>query len=68
LSASRWRASWSGEDPGGKRDASGSSEANLDPLSYVGAIGLLIVIATVAALLPAKRAFGIDPMLALHYE
>ena len=42
--------------------------SNLDPTSYVGAISLLLVIATVAALLPAKRALGIDPMRALHYE
>jgi len=41
---------------------------NLDPLSYVGALGVLVIIVTIAALLPARRALKLDPMRALHYE
>jgi len=42
--------------------------SNLDPVSYVGAIGFLASIAVVAALLPARRALRVDPMRALHTE
>jgi ABC-type antimicrobial peptide transport system permease subunit len=42
--------------------------SNLDPLSYVGALGVLVIIVTIAALLPARRALKLDPMRALHYE
>jgi ABC-type antimicrobial peptide transport system permease subunit len=42
--------------------------SNLDPVSYVGAIGFLACIAVVAALLPARRALRVDPMRALHTE
>jgi ABC-type antimicrobial peptide transport system permease subunit len=42
--------------------------SNLDPVSYVGAIGFLACIAVVAALLPARRALRVDPMQALHTE
>jgi predicted permease len=42
--------------------------SNLDPVSYVGAIGFLACIAGVAALLPARRALRVDPMRALHTE
>jgi predicted permease len=42
--------------------------SNLDPVSYVGAIGFLGGIAVVAALLPARRALRVDPMRALHTE
>jgi ABC-type antimicrobial peptide transport system permease subunit len=42
--------------------------SNLDAASYAGAVGLLIVIASGAALMPAKRALGVDPMRALHHE
>jgi predicted permease len=42
--------------------------SNLDPMSYVGAISFLTLIAIVAALLPARRALRVDPMRALHTE
>ena len=42
--------------------------SNLDPLSYASGLGILITIATAAALLPARRALSVDPMRALHYE
>ena len=42
--------------------------SNLDPLSYVGGLGILVAIATVAALLPARRALHVDPVNALRCE
>jgi predicted permease len=42
--------------------------SNLDPVSYIGAIGFLGCTAVVAALLPARRALRIDPIRALHTE
>lgn len=42
--------------------------SGLDPLSYVGAIGLLATIASLAALWPARRALRIDPMQVLRHE
>jgi predicted permease len=42
--------------------------SNLDPIGYAGGIGVLIAIATVAALLPARRALRVDPVRALHEE
>jgi putative ABC transport system permease protein len=40
----------------------------LDPFTYVSAAVLLIVIAAVAAYLPARRASHVDPLVALRYE
>lgn len=42
--------------------------SGLDPLSYVGAIGLLATIASLAALWPARKALRIDPMEVLRHE
>jgi predicted permease len=42
--------------------------SNLDPLTYSAAIGLLVAIAAIAALVPARRALRIDPMRALRHE
>jgi predicted permease len=42
--------------------------SNLDPLSYAGAMGVLLAIATAAALLPARQALRVDPLRALRYE
>jgi predicted permease len=42
--------------------------SNLDPLSYVAALAILLAIATLAALLPAEQALRVDPMRALHNE
>lgn len=41
---------------------------NLDPLGYGGAIGTLLVILAIAALLPARRALRVNVAEALHYE
>jgi predicted permease len=42
--------------------------SNLDPLSYVAAIAVLLAIAAVAALLPARGALRVDPTRALHCD
>ena len=42
--------------------------SNLDPTTYLAAIAIFSVVAAVAALLPARRALRIDPMLALRYD
>jgi putative ABC transport system permease protein len=39
-----------------------------DPLSFGLAICLMLLIAGIAALLPARRAMRVDPMVALRYE
>jgi ABC-type antimicrobial peptide transport system permease subunit len=39
-----------------------------DPVTLMGAVILLITIATLATWLPARRAARIDPMEALRYE
>jgi ABC-type antimicrobial peptide transport system permease subunit len=42
--------------------------SNWDPLSYAGAVLLLAVTSGVAALIPARRALKVDPMVALRCE
>ena len=42
--------------------------SNLDPIAYLAAPALFVLVATIAALLPARRALRIDPMLALRYD
>jgi ABC-type antimicrobial peptide transport system permease subunit len=39
-----------------------------DPLSIVAAIGTLIAISVIAAVVPARRATRVDPVVALRYE
>ncbi len=39
-----------------------------DPVTYVGVIAVLLVAATVASLIPARRASRVDPMVALRVE
>jgi len=41
---------------------------NLDPLSYAGAIFVLVAIIAIAALLPARRALRMDVAKTLHYD
>jgi predicted permease len=42
--------------------------SNLDPAGYLGAIGVLIAIVIIAALLPARRALRLDLARTLHYD
>jgi ABC-type antimicrobial peptide transport system permease subunit len=39
-----------------------------DPISFVSASALLIVVATVAALIPARRATRVDPVIAMRAD
>jgi ABC-type antimicrobial peptide transport system permease subunit len=39
-----------------------------DPVTLIGGVGALLLVAAVAGYLPARRASQIDPMIALHYE
>ena len=42
--------------------------SGLDPISYMGAMAILLSILTAAALLPVRRAFQLDIARILHFE
>jgi predicted permease len=42
--------------------------SNLDPIAYAGAVGFLVAILAVSALLPARRALRVNVSKALHYQ
>ncbi len=42
--------------------------SHLDPVAYLAAPLLFLLVSTIAALLPARRALRIDPMRALRYD
>lgn len=42
--------------------------SNLDPITYLAAIGIFVITVIFAALLPARRALRVDPIRALRYE
>jgi ABC-type antimicrobial peptide transport system permease subunit len=42
--------------------------SHLDPVSYAGAVGFLLVVTIAATLIPAERALRVNPTQALHAE
>jgi putative ABC transport system permease protein len=39
-----------------------------DPLTFASVAALVLIVATLAALVPARRAMRVDPMIALRHE
>jgi putative ABC transport system permease protein len=48
--------------------AAWAAESSRDPLLLLAATGMLSLVATIACMIPAWRAAGIDPMKAIRYE
>ena len=48
--------------------ASWAAESTRDPLLLLGATGVLSLVATIACMVPAWRAAGVNPMTAIRYE
>jgi ABC-type antimicrobial peptide transport system permease subunit len=42
--------------------------SHLDPFAYAAAVAVFMAVATIGALVPARRALKVDPLRALRYE
>jgi ABC-type antimicrobial peptide transport system permease subunit len=42
--------------------------SNLDPIGFIGGIGILLVVVVLSGIVPARRAMKLNVARALHYE